>query len=737
MRKLKDKKCPMNKLLTSPALTSYLRSLLFSPCSDAGIKQPPVKRIDPKGRQADDVAYTDGDAIFYNPLHDFFNMGKTKAKRISLIIGAIVHEFGHIRFTDFALYGLTRTKLAQNGEFYPPLPDGLPDELEDNIQDINNTLKAHPDWVRAVIKTHHHIFNTVEDAYIEEALYHVIAGILLDSLNYLRYKQLSSAPTLREMLDKFSGEDADLYPIIDSMLLYYAKYGTMRYNRMDEAERDSMPVQWLKWVKPYVDAAVSQDSARKRMINTNLVFIALWPVCKAYVEKYHDLDDEDMEQSMNSHSGAMRSAPSGAGGTGQSGNSQPKNSPGSGPQSGAKAPLNAGDKKSDPSPASQARSKQGGLAPGTPSPAKSSGDDEDEGNQAGDQHIRDTSDGEVIAGSGDDVEDEEVEIEEPTIDEQAITNAISKMEHDALVEEATEEVAEDLYHDAEKELLEIDYGPAHKGIKKKLTRIKNIPDFIKEKYPSFASSCEKQAKIMAKKIAPELRKRKAESDMPLPGCFSGSRFDAKRLVNNDCRYFTQRSLPAPDLRVAVSILVDESGSMCYGSGQGNGESRADVARRTALTLHLFCKECDIKTAILGFYEDNGVSCIQCYTDYDSPSPDDKYRILDIQARNGCNRDGLALKFAGEHLLKRPEPNKLLFVISDGSPNGVGYTGQAANADVAHIAADLRRRGIVIFAAAIGDDKDAIHRIYGDRFLDITDLATLPDQLLTLVKRYIK
>lgn len=49
----------------------------------------------------------------------------------------------------------------------------------------------------------------------------------------------------------------------------------------------------------------------------------------------------------------------------------------------------------------------------------------------------------------------------------------------------------------------------------------------------------------------------------------------------------------------------------------------------------------------------------------------------------------------------------------------------------------RKRGIVIFAAAIGDDKENIRRIYQDGFLDITKLEDLPKNMTQLVKQYLK
>ena len=51
--------------------------------------------------------------------------------------------------------------------------------------------------------------------------------------------------------------------------------------------------------------------------------------------------------------------------------------------------------------------------------------------------------------------------------------------------------------------------------------------------------------------------------------------------------------------------------------------------------------------------------------------------------------------------------------------------------------EYRRKGIAFIAAAIGDDKPNIERIYGDAFLDITDLSQLPVKLTAVVKRHIQ
>ena len=51
--------------------------------------------------------------------------------------------------------------------------------------------------------------------------------------------------------------------------------------------------------------------------------------------------------------------------------------------------------------------------------------------------------------------------------------------------------------------------------------------------------------------------------------------------------------------------------------------------------------------------------------------------------------------------------------------------------------EYQRKGILFIAAAIGDDKDNIERIYGNSFLDITDLSQLPIKLTSIIKKHLQ
>ena len=60
----------------------------------------------------------------------------------------------------------------------------------------------------------------------------------------------------------------------------------------------------------------------------------------------------------------------------------------------------------------------------------------------------------------------------------------------------------------------------------------------------------------------------------------------------------------------------------------------------------------------------------------------------------------------------------------------------AEGDIQNIRKKYVNKGITFLAAAIGDDKPAIKRCYGeDSFLDITDLKEFPKTIAKLIARY--
>lgn len=202
--------------------------------------------------------------------------------------------------------------------------------------------------------------------------------------------------------------------------------------------------------------------------------------------------------------------------------------------------------------------------------------------------------------------------------------------------------------------------------------------------------------------------------------FFGTSINMQTLYDPFCRFY-QKKEPARTLNAAVVVLVDLSASM-WGR-------RLEKAICCCLCLYKFCISAGIPIMIYGHHTNGEGRILQkelvtfhSLAEFE-PDKNDCYRIASIDV-SGSNRDGAALTYVGEKLDRRPERTKLLFCISDGRPNGALYCGGEAEADIRNIKKKLEANGIIVMAAAIGDDKETIERIYQEGFLNISDLDTL-------------
>ena len=272
----------------------------------------------------------------------------------------------------------------------------------------------------------------------------------------------------------------------------------------------------------------------------------------------------------------------------------------------------------------------------------------------------------------------------------------------------------------------ISYGDIHDGVSKTVHRIASVSEELKEEYQSIAGNLLHISKQLQKSVLQQMQdSRRGGKQTSL---LMGRRLDAHALFRTDSRVFYKNALPNEMPALCVGLLLDESGSMSW-------NDRATYARATAIILYDFCQTLGIPITVYGHSTSRGVD-LYSYAEFDAIDRDDRYRMMDISAR-GSNRDGAALRFVAERLVHRPEDIKLLMLVSDGQPADAGYGGTAAEEDLRGIKHEYQRKGVLFIAAAIGSDKENIERIYGDAFLDITDLTKLPVKLAGIIKRFIR
>ena len=213
----------------------------------------------------------------------------------------------------------------------------------------------------------------------------------------------------------------------------------------------------------------------------------------------------------------------------------------------------------------------------------------------------------------------------------------------------------------------------------------------------------------------------------------GTKFCADQVASLDFRVFARKRPPQEEPSLAVALRVDESASM-------SAFGRLDAAKQAAVALYEFCTGCGIPVMIYGDTADRSKMeqmSIYSYVDYESKDPDEKYALMNIQARSN-NRDGMALRIISDRLLKLPQKTKLIISISDGQPKATpDYTGEKAARDMKDTLQEFRRKGIQFLAAAIGQDKEAIRELYGvENTLDITELKQLPARLVQIIARFL-
>lgn len=179
----------------------------------------------------------------------------------------------------------------------------------------------------------------------------------------------------------------------------------------------------------------------------------------------------------------------------------------------------------------------------------------------------------------------------------------------------------------------------------------------------------------------------------------------------------------PD-EIAIVVLVDESGSC--------GGERLENAKKACVVLTEACEKLNIPIAIVAHNASYPDFYLYHFKRFNGKK--DKYSIP-FMTTNHCNRDGLALLYAGEMLKKRPEPIKLLISITDGQPSDKGYSGDTAKEDMLKIGKDMARKGIILTGVAISgyeEGNEQIAKCYKN-CVSCLEIKELSKHLLKILK----
>lgn len=712
------------------------------------------------------TAMTNNELIWLNAGHPSITQHKSRAERYAQLCGLFAHELGHVLYTDFITSQTHLTRL-DSGFWYPeppPLRTSREQHAEEELWDYSGDSRKHQSMVRFIM---HDIMNILEDGYIEQRMIAEYPGVLGQNLQARRASTFADMPTLSQVIEN-EPEQGHVWLTIQQALLSYMKWGELKYG--DTPLTDER-VQVVFGLLPELDKALLSRDLRDRCRAANLIMVRCWHYIKDFLDHCEEMAEQAtpggddsvavgiLQQLVSALAGASAAAEgSSAPATGAPGKAAPPTS-GSTAANRAKTAMLAAQAAEESEEETEntagsavgAEEQEGDDGTESPTPLGTSEDDEENGSNGsgglGDKLSAGSSDNQQPSNCQTVSDTEQGRLPQRQTDTLSVPEG-GTTEHDDTyrgtgyanaasdIARILEAVAEDAVHtslekERKRELNElaqsISYGNIHNGVNMTVHRICEVEPELRDEYDEVADDLLHISRQLQKSVTQKLEdSRRGGKQTSL---LMGRRLDAHAIARLDGRVFCKNALPNEAPALSVGLLLDESGSMC-------SCDRATYARATAIILYDFCRALDIPIMVYGHSTSSGRVDLYSYAEFDAIDRDDRYRLMDISSR-GSNRDGAALRYVAEQLAKRTEDVKILMLVSDGQPADSGYYGTAAEEDLRGVKQEYQRKGILFVAAAIGADKDNIERIYGDSFLDITDLNKLPVKLAGIIKRYIR
>lgn len=764
-------------IFLSEETQSYANTLARSMIgSDAKLKVC----IDYDSSPDSDVGYTTKDFIYVNGGCSNISSFTSLTDRIMAATGALFHEIAHCIFLDFDAHHDALETIGV-GALYGEYPVPQNKEERQYLAEIRKALEN--EAFRDVFKNMYaSLFNCVADEHDEQALIRRYGSYEAACINRMKDTLRYGLVPFEKRWDLLQQGKASPFHLAIGMVLELARFGEIY--TLDKKAAEANPLyQALMALRPAFARSAESTKNDDLVFAVNQSIMILWPYLRTAL----------MNMAGTSGSGSSGQASGSAGET-----QQQKSSSGSGGGSAGSAASGSSSNESQSSGQSSASQSSAGNSGSNSGNAQNGGSEGAQGTpgpgNTQDGEVASGANGPGYRASGDDSEapsakeledalskltKEEIsqlaqqiadeakkfgpqvnekpcdakqetsgkknskrKAKEPPSKAESETDESSAAQNDeetqlkaqAVAETLIRQIAEHLAdskveREMQKELIVLARGTGfnstHQGYPLNVTREtgenRELYKSVAKKQTSLLNSLIRQMKMVFKEMA---------NNNVKPHQVTGSHFRASDAHRLDGLCFTSKKMASNEPDIAICILVDLSGSMSSGS-------RMPAARESALLLYDFCAKLNIPCMVCGHSIPSHGMRFEIMSDF-RYCEKDRYRIAEglAKARNACNRDGMALQIAASMLEKRPEPVKLLMIISDGQPADTNYSGRAAEEDIKEIVRKNARKGVKTIAFAIGDDKERISEIYGERFVDISDLTAMPKKLARIVRRYI-
>jgi len=219
--------------------------------------------------------------------------------------------------------------------------------------------------------------------------------------------------------------------------------------------------------------------------------------------------------------------------------------------------------------------------------------------------------------------------------------------------------------------------------------------FIEPKNKPLTPAYLEEAKRLHQKLDRILREQRVRVESQRKGALSQKAL--WKVAVNDPDVF-QRKSPPSKCETAFYLLIDRSGSM--GMGYGNGNSKLFTALLTAAVIEEALKGLAY-TKVVAFDGGNDVVEHVVIKDFNQKENGNRcFDALDQLAAGNGNKDGYSIRVAAMDLEKRNEKRKVLIVLSDGLPSAYSKEAEAIG-DVRTAVQDARRKGVIVIPIIYG------------------------------------
>lgn len=631
------------------------------------------------------AGYFEGTYTYINVLNEITQSFPSLELRGESVLGVLGHECGHQNYSSIYL----RKKYVEgisNGILYPYFPEPR-SEKERLYAEQMKELFVRKDRIaiELYLTMAAPLHGLLEDVYIEERMMKRFPGSIRRGIQGNRKRIMERYDSVKK-LDK----GGDKLGTMASVLTEYMF--TKRVNTWDGEIQ--LYADFLRECIPLIHQAAHDVRESSRFIATNQILLAIWPLLLEKIEELQEMMEqtppEKQEDLIKKTAEKIQTQ-------------MPQYSEEPICREHRMEEKNASDVK------------------WTGADRKEETGEERPDGQNGD--IKDfTESGKIEEARPEDKKPlEELSVDFPK--EIDISRELRKIRHE-LAEEKTEKMMTDAMREALKNFLEgVKFHPVNEAIPKEV---------IRKGKPS------KKAELMYEQIKPEIQRVLSEFLVLVQPIlmtrksrirrkqFFGKSLDMKNLWDPQDRVFKTKISDKNNFNTAIAVLMDQSASI--------DERRRLASILATLCIVEFAQYLKIPVCVYGHCTDfrrpehfgKETVCLHSYMEFEDRDHE-KLRILDMKP-GGANRDGVALQYMEEKLKRRKERQKLLFFTCDGLPNASDYGGKVARDDLKQIQKELHRDGIHLLVAAIGEDQEEIHKIYGNSCINTSDLSALPGEI---------